>query len=434
MASLNKIGFMGKLIIMVCALALSAAGQDRPPLDKKVRDIVIIGNEVTQEHVIMRELLFNEGDTLTWELLDESRRRLLNLFLFNQVEMQVYPQDYDDLLLIIDVTEQIYFYPVPILTIRERDWTKWSYGLSLVHSNFRGNNQRLWAGFWLGFRPGYGVSFSDPWIADSLHLAGGIKYNKSTFNHRTLLFEERHHLVEGSLGKWWGLYFRTDIALSMNHINVDEEARKYMQSGETSEVNWGIQLSLRYDTRDLFAYPSSGIMSYVTVFRNGIFQDFNQYFRYDLDIRFYQKLGPFVSALRVYQSYLDGNVPVYRYNYIGFNERIRGHFYTAKEGLNINIGSLELRFPIVPIRYFSLSVPPVPDSYLRNLKIGLSAGIFADTGIIWRQPTEYSIGNFDTGFGAGIHIHLPYVEVFRIDYAFNLELKGQLIAEVGVAF
>ena len=115
-------------MILFCTYGLLA--QERIPLNKRVTDIVVIGNDHTKENVIIRELLFNEGDTLTWFLLDRSRQRVLNLHLFNQVEMQVYPKENDELLLIIDVTERLYFYPVPILTMRERDWSKWSYGLS----------------------------------------------------------------------------------------------------------------------------------------------------------------------------------------------------------------------------------------------------------------------------------------------------------------
>ena len=426
---------MSKLLIIILTGVTGLLADERVPLNKPVTDIVIIGNDKTRENVILRELLFSEGDTLSWALLDRSRQRLLNLYLFNQVEMQVYPKENNDLLLIIDVTEQLYFYPVPILTMRERDWSKWSYGLSVVHSNFRGQNERLWAGIWFGFRPGFGFSYSDQWMGDSLHLTSSLSFNRTTFNHRTLDFEERHFFAEGSIGKWWGRHFRTELALQIDRINVDDGAVRYMQSGSNTEVLIGLQLVLLYDTRDLFAYPTRGITGQLSLYQNGIFQEYNIYRRFNLDLRGYYKLiGEVVTAVRAFQSYLQGDVPVYRLNYLGFNERIRGHFFTVVEGRNLHVGSLEFRFPIIPVRYFSLSAPPVPDLYLRNLKIGLSAGVFADAGIIWNDPQQYNINNVLSGFGAGIHIHLPYVEVFRIDYAFDMNLKGQLIVEVGVAF
>ena len=106
-----------------------------------------------------------------------------NLYLFNRVQFQLYPQDEESYILLIEVTEKIYFYPLPILTIHERDWSKWSYGLKAVHMNFRGQNERLWVGFWFGYRPGFGLTYSDQWAGDSLHLNTGFGITKNTITH-----------------------------------------------------------------------------------------------------------------------------------------------------------------------------------------------------------------------------------------------------------
>ena len=98
------------------------------------------------------------------------------------------------------------------------------------------------------------------------------------------------------------------------------------------------------------------------------------------------------------------------------------------------MGSIETRFPIVPIQYISLDLPIVPSQYLRNLKIGLSGALFIDTGIAWVEADQYKKENFNTGFGFGFHIHLPYIEVFRVDVGFNGNLDSQLTFEVGVVF
>jgi hypothetical protein len=49
-------------------------------------------------------------------------------------------------------------------------------------------------------------------------------------------------------------------------------------------------------------------------------------------------------------------------------------------------------------------------------------------------PDQYTIDNFKTGFGFGFHIHLPYVEIFRVDIGFDGNLDSQVIVEVGVVF
>jgi outer membrane protein assembly factor BamA len=207
-----------------------------------------------------------------------------------------------------------------------------------------------------------------------------------------------------------------------------------MHSTKSVEQLWGIEAFIRYDTRDLYSYPAKGWYHRLVLYKNGIFQTHNNYYKIDHEIRHYLHFGKVILAGRFYNSYLFGEIPVYRLNYIGFDERVRGHFYDVLEGRHINMGSLEVRFPIIPIRYFSLNLPPIPAQYLRNLQLGLSGGFFIDSGIIWNKGHEYAWDQFKTGYGFGLHLHLPYVQVLRFDYAFNRDFTGQFIFEVGVAF
>jgi outer membrane protein assembly factor BamA len=187
---------------------------------KIVQNIVISGNDVTDENVILRELLVKVGDIPDSDKLEESKQRLMNLYLFNRVEMNLYPQDEDGVILFIEVTEQLYFYPVPILTIRERDWSKWSYGLRVVNTNFRGQNERIWAGFWLGYRPGFGINYIDTWAGDSLHLTLAFNLMKTVFDHRTIEgMEENHVFGRIAIGKWWGFHFNTNLSFHYDRIN-----------------------------------------------------------------------------------------------------------------------------------------------------------------------------------------------------------------------
>jgi outer membrane protein assembly factor BamA len=431
----QTVHFLFLLLIVLPVISFSEAMADDPAAyTKPISSIVIIGNESTDDNVILRELVVKKGSVPTQELMDESRKRLQNLYLFNRVELYLVPQDEKSDILIIELTEQWYFYPVPILTMRERDWKKWSYGLGVVHTNFRGQNEKIWGGIWFGYRPGFGLSYNDQWAGDSLHLTTGFALNKTTYNHRTLGFEERHHSGNISVGKWWNLYLNSDLIFLFDNVNVDSPDVVYMQSGQTTENLFGIAGAIRIDTRDLYSYPGHGVYLRLYAMDNGIFQKYNRYQEVDLDLRTYQPVYSATLAMRVFQSYLIGAVPVYRLNYLGYNERIRGRFYESWEGRNINLASIELRIPVIPIRYFSMDLPVIPPAYTRNLKVGLNAGIFADAGIIWSEPSEYAMANVISGFGFGLHFRLPYIEVFRIDYAFDPDWRGQIIVEVGVAF
>ena len=435
MLSLKNIAIPGLIIIFIVIFCVNIPVYAQDSTEKTIQNIIIIGNEITKDKVILRELVIQKGDIPTEENLAESQKRLLNLFLFNRVQLNLYPHDEKSLVLIIEVTEQLYFYPVPILTIRERDWSKWSYGLSIVNSNFRGHNERLWAGFWFGFRPGFGISYTDQWAGDSLHLNTGFNLMKTIFDHRTIDgMEERHIAGRLSMGKWWNYYFNTAVTFLADQIKVAEEFQELMHSGKTTEYTFGLELSLIYDTRDLRSYPSTGWFNRFQFYQYGLFENYNDYENIVLDLRKYFSIGPIILAGRFYQNSLFRQIPVYRLNYIGFTERIRGYFYEVWEGKHVQTGSIETRFNIIPIHYFSLDLPAIPPQYLRNLKIGLSAALFVDTGIVWDYSDEYQYDNFKTGFGFGLHIHLPYVEIFRVDIGFDKNFKSQIIVEVGVVF
>ncbi|UCE55127.1 MAG: hypothetical protein JSV31_06720, partial [Desulfobacterales bacterium] len=130
-----------------------------------------------------------------------------------------------------------------------------------------------------------------------------------------------------------------------------------------------------------------------------------------------------------------GTIPSYDRVYFGYLERIRGRFYDVYEGENFCFCGAAIRFPLMKIQYFDVE-PPLSEfqSYYTNLKFGISAAIFFDNGAVWNQHQSFSINKFHSGFGAGIHFHIPYIDLFRVEGAFNSNWKAQAIAEVEVAF
>jgi len=399
----------------------------------RISQIVIMGNDVTDENVILRELVVSKGGIAYDTLIAESKKRLQNLLLFNRVELTLLPQE-NNFILLIEVTERLYIYPLPIFTLHDRDWEKISYGVSLSHQNFRGQNEKLRTAAWFGYRSGYGMAYSDQWAGDSLHLTTFFDLGKYVLEHRIFGFEERHIASSAAVGKWWNYHFKSELLLLFDHLNVDKEISRFLHSNKSSETIWGLRLYLRYDTRDLYAYPSTGWLSFFQATKYGLFQEFNNYWKLYFDVRNYLDIGFFTLAMRFNQDYLFEQIPIYRQNYIGFSERIRGHFFDVYQGNHVHTGNIELRFPIMQVRYFSFDSIIIPDAYLKNLKFGINAGIFVDTGITWSKSHEYGVNNFHTGFGAGLHFRVPYVEVVRLDYGFNRDFEGQIIFEIGNSF
>ncbi len=139
----------------------------------------------------------------------------------------------------------------------------------------------------------------------------------------------------------------------------------------------------------------------------------------------------------------EGEMPVYQRVFLGFEERIRGYFYEVfpdpalyqrYTSTSLSLSSLELRFPIVPIRFFSFADGPVMPTLYRDLKFGISAGIFMDSGIVWQNQNEFTLKNFYTGYGIGLHFHLPYIHLLRIELAINDHQRAQMIIDAATSF
>jgi outer membrane protein assembly factor BamA len=183
--------------------------------------------------------------------------------------------------------------------------------------------------------------------------------------------------------------------------------------------------------------------------RTGLNSEYIHFWRYGADLRGYQKLYRGLSlGARAMTDLSKNKIPIYERVFLGYSNRVRGHFNSRvqevngrlvdlnkNEGENLAMASVELRFPILPWRYFSISDAPMFGSYMQNMKFGISAGIFADYGRVWFQNNKRPrFADGQRGYGAGLHFHLPYVNLLRLELAFDEDRRSEWIADIGVAF
>ena len=127
-----------------------------------------------------------------------------------------------------------------------------------------------------------------------------------------------------------------------------------------------------------------------------------------------------------------GTVPNYGHVFFGYQERIRGHFKEVYEGEEIFGASLELRVPLLPVRFFKVEAVPVPEFGL--WRFGLYGALFGDAGKVWYREDTFSLQNLVKGYGVGLNFLLPYNSVFRVEYALNEARRGQLILDLSASF
>jgi len=406
---------------------------------REVTKIVVVGNEHTKDIVILREMKTKVGSIFHAAAIEEDRKRIQNLLLFTRVEIYPSRADEQKVALIIIVSERWHFFPYPLFFRNERAWDKWSYGAGVLHNNIRGLNNKLLAELWFGYNPGGMFSYVNPWFGGDKHFYYKINIYSMNMKSRTLQylprFDEVYRGFSATFGKRWGYHTYATAMLGYDYIRYPEKLRFLMPSNKTYQHAPSFGLAFRYDTRDLYEYPRSGwfINAYA---KETTFPKQMDYLLFGADVRRYIKVYKNTAlAVRGAVDFSRGKMPVYSRFYVGYRERVRGQFYTQIEGENRAIGGLELRIPLLPIRYINLDYPgAVLGHYAQNLPFGVSLGLFVDAGATWFQRGLSNDSNYLGGFGAGLHFHLPYVDVFRLEYAFDRDLNGQMVIDIGAAF
>jgi outer membrane protein assembly factor BamA len=430
-----NVSLIRKIILFSLIAIISASIAEEYNLPGiKVDTVLIIGNNKTKSEVILREIPFNFPHKIGQFEINYIKNRVQNLFLFNQVEVTIKKQALSQILL-IEVKETWYIYPVPLLFINERDWSKWSYGFQLTHSNFRGMNEQLSLGGWAGYNPSFFINYYNPWIGKKARLIFGLNLFGRRVANKFLDFDEQHLGGKVSFGRRLTHKISLEGFFDSRRITVPIEYKIYMASGTNKDLVPKYGVVFRYDGRDLFEYPKSGFFISYAISHTGFNKNQPLFWRFEFDNRLYILfLEKYILAGRNLLRLNVGDLPIYDRVFIGYGDRIRGYFNRVFTDQNLMLQNVEYRIPIIPVRYHSWENAPLFSPFFQGLKFGISMGIFADTGIVWDDGRQFALTNFYTGYGAGIHFHLPYIYLFRIDWAINDQGNTELIFDLGVSF
>jgi outer membrane protein assembly factor BamA len=405
-----------------------------------VDTVMIVGNSATKDFVVKREMSLQPGSIITQELLQYDQSRIYSLGIFNQVSIYVQPTVENKANLIIEVSERWFVFPFPVIGIKDRDWKKLYYGAGLLHSNFRGRNEKLYAMFVLGYDPSGEIWYRNPFLSGdgSYSLDAKIAYSKnknksvvaqSTGNN----FTEQHIYATIGLGKRFGVHHMFWLTAGFEYVGVSE-----FKPGRTISEN-GIDrfpllgASYTYDTRDLIEYPSSGSFARFAISKYG-FPSSNLYIvRYATDIRQFVPLkSNVILSGRLFTNFVAGSsTPSYNRVYFGYTERIRGHFKEVTEGENLFGLSTELHYQLFEPIFIQMKFLPPEFSIL---KFGIVAAAFGDAGTVWFRDERFALNYFQRGYGVGLHFLLPYSMILRADYAWNESRRGEFIFDLGSSF
>ena len=418
-----------------------------------VGTILFAGNAVTKERILRAELDFREGDTLALAdlpaRLEANRRRLFNLQLFHVVVVQASCAG-PRLLIVFGVQERWYTFPVPILSLADRNlrawldrpdrWRRVDYGLHLTRANFRGRNEALTANLQLGFNRKYELFYEVPGLGARRRVGfglGGSFYQSRTVDYQTQadrlvpLRDERGFPIQRfyvtgglrlrqtvqSLTAFDASYHREQISDSVRYFNPN-----YYQ-GRTRRKYLAFSLTSTRNRRNTFAYPLTGDYAQATlahrVFLDGTTPSLTtlrlSYARYlALGHGFYYSAGiTGLARLTRRLAYADSRA-------LGYDDLVRGydeyvidgrHYALVQQGVSYRL------FQPAPLRLDALDNPKV-----NTIPLALYLNIFADAGYVAAPvaSAQNHLSNKLMGaIGLGLHLVTFYDRVFTAEYTLN---------------
>lgn len=421
-----------------------------------VSDIIIEGNNVTLSSIILKELTFSQGDTISiddWEKeLRISKENIQNTTLFNFVDIECVNTDnsQNGISVNIKVTERWYLWAYPYLSYADRNLNAWyeadnlkrfSYGFDVEHKNFLGLKHTVRLIFISGYNQNYGFSYNIPYLINKFGLEVGAAYKrdkevayKSEYN-KVLYFNGDNKFAKQSADAYITPYYRINhrnkIYLTISYNNTDyHDTLAYLNKDFCNSQDSRFQyltLSTTYknDYRDEQNYPLKG--HYLEIFIQkiglGITEDNPDVFYGKLTSDWYQPIkGRWYWAsnltLKMSSNY---DAPYFLNQGLGYNnDYVRTYELYVIDAMNFALVKNNLKFAILnPITRY---IPFIKNERFGKIHFALYANIFFDCAYSWKIPTNqtsYLNNKFIYGTGIGIDFVTYYDKVLRLEYGVN---------------
>ncbi len=433
----------------------------------QVNRVLIIGNKVTRERIISRELTLKPGDTISSkrlaQVLLKDKNKIYNLRLFNTVKVRVLVLTASTIDLLVEVAERWYLFPSPIFELSDRNFNEWyqnyhhdfsrvNYGIYLYQYNFRGRNETLKMTAQFGFSRKFDLSYQIPYI--DRQQKRGLVFNFDYGEPRNLAYFTADHILkyvrlEHTLKRTYGMgitysyrksfYETHSLSAGYRSGTIADTIRNgnpnYFKNGTTSQHYIGISYSFNSDHRDVILYPLKGFQYTAYLAYAGLGSSTVNLFEinltharhWDLKRRFY--LSNYTSGFLSTPT----SQPYNLYSALGYRRQvIRGYEIYVIEGPKYFLNKTTFKkrifnrtwrwedFPIEQFRHIPLAI------YIKG---------YMDLGYVQNYPYyQYYLPEPNTigintrltnhllaGAGGGVDIVSIYDLVFRFEYTFTRE-------------
>lgn len=426
-----------------------------------INRVFIIGNRLTRDQIIMRELSLKPGDLIfnldLPAIIDLDKKKLFNTRLFNTVEIRTMELEDNKIDLLVDLSERWYTFPSPIFELSDRNFNEWwqnydhdfkrvNYGLRLYQFNMRGRNETLRFIAQFGFQRRFDLMYRFPYIdkrqTHGLSVELGFHESKNiayqTEDHKYVFLESdqilRNERRAGLTYTYRNSFYKThsfNVSYRNMHVSdvlLDSNAN-YIHGEFLIQEYPYVYYQFNSDHRDIGAYPLNGNQFIFFASHNGLgisddlnsFETSIQYSKYfDLKKNYYLSN----NAIGYYSN--PDNIAYVNYGVLGQRKQfVRGYELYVVEGPWYFLNKTTFKKLIFSRNYHWAQMPA---RQFRHIPISIYLKTYGDVGYV-RNYSYYEERNLNTrlsdklifGTGLGLDVVGFYDIVLRFEYSFNAE-------------
>lgn len=419
-----------------------------------VSDIVIEGNNITKTPIILKELTFSIGDTISiseWEKeLRLSRENIQNTTLFNFVDVECINDENspDNIEVKVKVTERWYLWVYPYISYADRNINSWyeaddlrrfSYGFDLEHRNFMGLKHSVRLTCIAGYNQNYGLTYDMPYLFKKYNfgLKAGVAYKRDkevayiTKNNKITYYNGGEEFAKQTAGLFVEPYYRFGhrnklfLNISYNDTYFHDTLSTLNHDFVKHLQYFSLLMTFKNDYRDEQNYPLSGHYFELMLEKIGlgVFETSPDVFYGKITADWYQPIKGrwyWASNLTVKMSD-DYDAPYFMNQGLGYkNDYVRTYELYVVDAMNFALMKNNLKFAILnPVTRY---LPLIKNERFGKIHFALYANLFFDCAYSWKIPKEtasYLDNKFIFGTGIGIDFVTYYDKVIRFEYGVN---------------
>lgn len=383
-----------------------------------LREVRIEGNEYTREWIIRKAVRSQIGHPFTHSNAKRDVLWILRLGAFTSVSLTTVPVE-DGIALIVTVTEASPY--IPSLSIKLTQENGFEVGPAISSPNLLGTAAKISAYIRFGGAFNVGVRYADPLLPGRSFLHGyKIEYFHRERTNELISFQETTDEV--FLEFLQATQEQERVGLRFRYIGLESDRDGVTLQEDNVDRVPSLGLFYQSDGRNGI-YPTDGYYVDLEGGKWGVFGGDADFWRVDLDLRAYKRLGfigrrhslAFSTFASLTAGELGESIPYWNEFYVGGTNSVRGWSLGARQGQHQWLNTVEYWFRLMDQKRWKF--------WFAKWRMGMQIGAFFDFGTAWSDYRDLE-GNMIGGGGIGLRLTLPAVTMFRMDFAYGEQGTG----------